>query len=356
MAKLFISHATADRGFVQNELLGLLRALGFTVWFAEEDIKTSDQWERSIRRGLESSDWFLLILSPRSAASEWVKDELSWAIEERPGRVVPILVEDCNLRDFHIRLPRIQHVDWRANSKEGRNRLIKVLVEAEYQPHLRKAMPDTLQSRQSRAFWSVFSDAPCQIVMGRHREFTQFEYSGFLGVGDAMAMTELQSHFEGIGLKDVKVSFADRLDGDALKTHLVVLGGPDGNVVAREIVRRVSSTVRFGSPERHEIAFYDSQTAKTYVPSGTGTDEINDDYGAIFYTSNPFYPERKVMLIAGSFGYGTWAGCRFIASPEFLGHSLTVAHSPIECLIHVDVFRETPQRIKLIALRELPAA
>lgn len=201
MSNLFISHATADRGFVEKELLGLLRALGFTVWFAEEDIKTSDQWERSIRRGLESSDWFLLILSSRSAASEWVKDELTWAFEKRPGRVLPILVEDCNLSDFHIRLPRIQHVNWRANPKEARDRLIKVLVDAEYQPHLRKAMPDTLQSRQSRAFFSVFSDAPCQIVMGRHRKFKQFEYSGFLGVGDAMAMTELQGHFEGYRTK-----------------------------------------------------------------------------------------------------------------------------------------------------------
>jgi len=356
MTKLFISHATEDRQFIKNELLGLLRALGFEVWFAEEDIKTADQWERSIRQGMEASEWFLLIMSPRSAASEWIKDELNWAIEERPRRIVPILTEDCKPLDFHIRLPRIQHVDWRSNKEEARNQLIKALVDAEYQPYLRKSNPDTPLVRQSRAFWSMFSDSPCQIVMGRHREFKRFEYSGFLGVGDAMAMTELQTHLEGIGLINTKVSFADRLDGDALKTHLVILGGPDGNVVAHEIVRRIKTTLRFGSPERHEIALHDSQTDQTYVPSGTGTDEIMEDYGIILYTSNPFSPDKKAMLIAGSFGYGTWAGCRFVMSQEFLAHPLAVRQSPMECLIHVDLFRETPQRITPIAIRELASA
>ena len=48
MARLFISHATIDRKFVEEELLGLLRDLGFDPWFAETDIQTSEQWERSI--------------------------------------------------------------------------------------------------------------------------------------------------------------------------------------------------------------------------------------------------------------------------------------------------------------------
>jgi hypothetical protein len=82
MSKLFISHSTSDRKFVEDKLAGLLKALGFDVWFAENDIKTAEQWERSILAGLESSDWFVLVMSPRSAKSEWVKDEVNWAIEE----------------------------------------------------------------------------------------------------------------------------------------------------------------------------------------------------------------------------------------------------------------------------------
>ena len=130
--RLFISHATVDRDFVEDELIGLLHALGFDTWFAEENIISSDQWERAILEGLKSSDWFVLVMSQASAKSEWVKDEVGWAIEERQDRIIPVLKEDCNVKDIHIRLPRIQHVDYRKDPKKARERLIKLLVDAEY--------------------------------------------------------------------------------------------------------------------------------------------------------------------------------------------------------------------------------
>jgi serine/threonine-protein kinase len=53
-----------------------------------------------------------------------VKDEAHWAIEERPGRIIPVLMEDCDVRDLHIRLPRIQYVDFRTVDEEARRRLL----------------------------------------------------------------------------------------------------------------------------------------------------------------------------------------------------------------------------------------
>jgi hypothetical protein len=57
------------------------------------------------------------VLSSRSAASEYVKDEINWAVEHRRGHLIPILQSDCNLIDFHIRLPRIHYIDWRHDPK-----------------------------------------------------------------------------------------------------------------------------------------------------------------------------------------------------------------------------------------------
>jgi hypothetical protein len=94
MPRVFISHATSDRRFVEDALLGLLNALGFDAWFAEDDIETAEHWERSILAGLQASDWFVLVMSPNSTASEWVKDEVAWAIENRSNRVIPVLIED----------------------------------------------------------------------------------------------------------------------------------------------------------------------------------------------------------------------------------------------------------------------
>jgi hypothetical protein len=353
MSKLFISHATSDRKFVEDELKGLLAALGFQVWFAEEDIKTAEHFERAILNGLQTSEWFVLIMSPRSSKSEWVKDEISWAIEEMPGRIIPIMLEDCNPRDFHIRLPRIQYIDFRNNKKDACERLIRLLVDAEYKPYLRNVNMNDPLLKKSRNFWNPFSDDKLQIVVGRFLEFRSFEQSGFLGVGDAIAMTELRKHLELIGMQDVTIAYADRLDGDGLKTHLVLLGGPDNNTITKEAVSRIQSKIRFGDPDNYEISIYDSESKERYVPIGTGSNIVKNDYGVIFKTANPFAPDKQLLLVAGSFGFGTWAGVRFILSEKFLNHNLVAEHPSIECLVEADIFRETPQNIKLIVLREL---
>src|SRR5262245_46867965 len=108
MPKVFISHSTEDRTLVRKQILDPLFRAGIEIWYSVDSIRTADHWERTILQGLQGCDWFLVVLSPRAAKSEWVKDELHWAMEERQGRVIPVLIEPCDLRQFHIRLPRIQ--------------------------------------------------------------------------------------------------------------------------------------------------------------------------------------------------------------------------------------------------------
>lgn|GEM_PF-5746381 len=127
MSKVFVSHSVKDRDFVGKEIVSFLTSQGVDTWFAEDEIQTADRWERAILKGLMDCDWFLVVMSPRSAASEWVKDEVHWAMEERPGKIIPVLLQDCDCREFHIRMARIQHVDFRDNLKEGRRRLLVAL-------------------------------------------------------------------------------------------------------------------------------------------------------------------------------------------------------------------------------------
>jgi hypothetical protein len=65
-------------------------------------------------------------MSSQSAESEWVKDEVHWAIDFRPGKIIPVLLEPCDARAFHLRMARIQHVDFRGNAAEARRRLLAV--------------------------------------------------------------------------------------------------------------------------------------------------------------------------------------------------------------------------------------
>jgi hypothetical protein len=69
----------------------------------------------------------LLVVSPRSLDSEWVKDELFWAIDNRPDRIIPVVIGQCSPADFHIRLRRIQPIDFVEDPVEGRSKLLAAL-------------------------------------------------------------------------------------------------------------------------------------------------------------------------------------------------------------------------------------
>jgi serine/threonine protein kinase len=124
--RVFISHATVDRDLVEREILALLRTHGVGTWYSEDDIRTAEQWEASIRQGLEACDWFLVVMTPRSAASKWVAREVHWAVEERPQRIIPVLLETCHLNSWHLELRRIQYVDFRQDVAVARAKLLAV--------------------------------------------------------------------------------------------------------------------------------------------------------------------------------------------------------------------------------------
>ncbi len=56
--RVFISHATLDRGFVEGEIVSLLQSHGIETWFSTDSIRGADEWQRRIRAGLEGCDWF----------------------------------------------------------------------------------------------------------------------------------------------------------------------------------------------------------------------------------------------------------------------------------------------------------
>ena len=127
--RVFVSHATKDRDFVEREIISILENNGIATWYSKVDIQTAAEWQRSILQGLQSTDWFLLVMSTQSADSEWVRDELYWAIENRVGRLVPVLIDDSEPRQFHMRMARIQHIDFRVNQKEAQQRLVATFQE-----------------------------------------------------------------------------------------------------------------------------------------------------------------------------------------------------------------------------------
>lgn len=199
---VFISHSSSDRQFVESVILPTLKRAGIECWYSPDDISCAEDWERSILAGLEGTEWFLLVMSPRAQSSEWVRDEVMWAVEQRMGRIVPVLIETCDPRSIHIRLARIQHVDLRASTDDGVQSLLSILLGADRGPggHAPGGRKSATASRLAPFYFGRRPDVEYSDSLG----FPSFECDG--------ARVLMMDDRFGVALLEEHVDFADAID------------------------------------------------------------------------------------------------------------------------------------------------
>ncbi len=126
----FISYSRDDSEFVLR-LAEDLKAAGASVWLDQLDIEAGQEWDSAIESALIQSPRMLLILSPSSAKSSSVRNEISFALDEKKI-IIPVLYQDCAVP---LQLRRVQHVDFRADYARGLRALLKSLgVQPSQQP------------------------------------------------------------------------------------------------------------------------------------------------------------------------------------------------------------------------------
>jgi len=125
MSSVFISHASADDEIVRQLIVEPMERHGLSVWYSKDAIRGADDWEERIRHGLKTTDWFLVALSERSVKSPWVRAEVDWALDNRRGKLVPVLIGDCDPQECNLRLRTIQYVDLRENNQSGQLQLLQ---------------------------------------------------------------------------------------------------------------------------------------------------------------------------------------------------------------------------------------
>ena len=94
MKDFFISHATEDKDEIARPLAEALRNEGFSVWYDEYTLTLGDHLRRKIDKGLETSRYGLVILSPYFFAKQWPQHELDTLLDreihERRKLIMPI--------------------------------------------------------------------------------------------------------------------------------------------------------------------------------------------------------------------------------------------------------------------------
>lgn len=122
----FMSYSRDDASY-QKRIITELRKRGINVWVDTENlIPGSPAWEREIERAIRAASGIIVLLSPDSNNSEWVRREISFA-EQNQKRIFPILVRGDEDDSIPLRLSSHQRVDLRRNFSEGLDQLERAL-------------------------------------------------------------------------------------------------------------------------------------------------------------------------------------------------------------------------------------
>jgi hypothetical protein len=82
-------------------------------------------------------------------------------------------------------------------------------------------------------------------------------------------------------------------------------------------------------------------------------DRLITDQGLLIRAANPFSPERNIIILAGSFGFGTSAAALLMASAELLSHDIVAAGHPFEAVVSAEIVRNTEQRVEMKKIKRL---
>ena len=104
------------------------------------------------------------------------------------------------------------------------------------------------------------------VVVGRVFDFKSYEPSGFMGVGDAMALEELNSHVKAVGVRPFNMVYSDQLGGDELDANFILIGGPNVNTLANEVMPRPARGLHFGDTASMKSPFRMIGTGTVYAP------------------------------------------------------------------------------------------
>jgi Tol biopolymer transport system component len=124
----FISYSRTDTSQKQN-IVKQLRARGINLWVDIENlVPGTPAWEREIERAIRGAAGIIVLLSPESNNSEWVRREISFA-EQNDKHLFPVLIRGDEDDSIPLRLSNHQRVDLRRNYETGLDELADALMD-----------------------------------------------------------------------------------------------------------------------------------------------------------------------------------------------------------------------------------
>lgn len=115
MADIFVSYAKEDRLYAQQTVTAL-QAAGYSVWW-DDDITPHGSWDATIERELNAAKAVLVLWTPRSIESEFVRAEANWAKDQQ--KLLPVRLEPCPLPIAFSMVQTADLTDWDGDPDHG---------------------------------------------------------------------------------------------------------------------------------------------------------------------------------------------------------------------------------------------
>jgi CHASE2 domain-containing sensor protein len=132
LADIFLSYSREDSERAKSLAEIIERRTGRTIWWDRSagdstGIVPGDDFDKLLRRAIDDAPDFVVLLSPHSLRSKWVRAELHRAIATE-RRVIPVQIGPVDLKDVPLRLSPHDIVDLRdlATAPDELERLIRV--------------------------------------------------------------------------------------------------------------------------------------------------------------------------------------------------------------------------------------
>lgn len=126
---VFISYSRDDRAYVEK-LARYLDTVGVPTWW-DYRIAPGVRFPTEIQDRIDSCAAFVVVLTPTAVASDWVQDELHYALHQNKA-VLPLVLERCRLPLRIISLNHEDVIGGRMPSDRFASRLISCLVGTEH--------------------------------------------------------------------------------------------------------------------------------------------------------------------------------------------------------------------------------
>lgn len=126
MADVFVSYDRRDRDLAEV-MVAALRAEGLSVWW-DDALTPHERYDRTIQRELDQAGKVLVLWTPHSTESEWVREEATYAKEATPPKLIPAKLVACRVPLGFGLIQQVDLIGWTPETPhEGWDRLLEWL-------------------------------------------------------------------------------------------------------------------------------------------------------------------------------------------------------------------------------------